>query len=95
MSPRFVFAAASIAEEEDDKMEGKEATPIAVGELGEAVGWDGESELSEEQKMRVRDQVDRAHAKGMKVFYRGLNKLVEFCTPPRAELISFSLRQGQ
>lgn len=74
MSPRFVFAAAPIAEESDDKMEGKETTPVAIGELGAAVGWDGQSELSEEQKLRVRDQVDCAHAKGRKVFYRGLNK---------------------
>ncbi|ORY91566.1 hypothetical protein BCR35DRAFT_298770 [Leucosporidium creatinivorum] len=72
MSPRFVFAAAPISE--DDRMEGKETTPVAIGELGEAVGWSGEGELSEDQKLKVRDQVDHAHAKGMKVFYRGLNK---------------------
>lgn len=73
MSPRFVFAAAPLVEE-DDTMEGKEATPVAVGELGEAVGWNGAGELTEDQKLRLRDQVDRVHAKGVKVFYRGLNK---------------------
>lgn len=73
MSPRFVFAEGAVvhAHEEDERMDSaREICPVAVGELEEAVGWKGEEELSEALKLGVRDQVEHAHAKGLKVFYR-------------------------
>lgn len=77
ISPRYVFAEGMLAEE-DDKMEGREVTPVSIGDLKEAVGWSGEGQLSEEQKLRVREQVERAHAKGSKVFYRSVERCVRF-----------------
>ncbi|BGP39017.1 hypothetical protein JCM10450v2_002974 [Rhodotorula kratochvilovae] len=47
-------------------------TPVAAGALVEATGWDGQKPLTAEQRERIARQVERAHARGLKVRYEAL-----------------------
>ncbi|GAA5854503.1 hypothetical protein JCM8547_004866 [Rhodosporidiobolus lusitaniae] len=75
VGPRFVYRDADIsALEDDEQLEqlDNEITPVAAGRLKEATGWDGQSTLTEEQRERIKRQVERAHKKQIKVRYEGL-----------------------
>lgn len=71
--PRYVFYEASIADENSDGWS-KELTPLASGNLMEVTGWSGDRQITQEETERIRDQVERAHRKGIKVRYDGLPK---------------------
>lgn len=93
ISPRYVFAEGQLddGQEEDDKMDGgsREVCPVTIGDLQQAVGWRGAGSLSEEQKLRVREQVERAHARGSKVLYRGVNSSTEVKEELRQEGVDY------
>jgi len=74
---RFVYRDAPVASFDSDEalaLSGIDPalTPVAAGALDEATGWDGQKALSHEQRERIRAQVERAHAHGLKVRYEAL-----------------------
>ncbi|GAA5889816.1 hypothetical protein JCM8208_001139 [Rhodotorula glutinis] len=74
---RFVYRDAPLAAFDSDKSLARSGvdpalTPVAAGALVEVTGWDGQKSLSDEQRERIRAQVERAHAHGLKVRFEAL-----------------------
>ncbi|KPV77389.1 uncharacterized protein RHOBADRAFT_33539 [Rhodotorula graminis WP1] len=74
---RFVYRDAPLAAFDSDEALADSnidpaLTPVAAGALVEVTGWDGQKSLSDEQRERIRAQVERAHAHGLKVRFEAL-----------------------
>ncbi|GAA5971924.1 hypothetical protein JCM11641_001571 [Rhodosporidiobolus odoratus] len=73
--PRFIYRDASVvdmAAKDASVHFSNELTPVAAGDLKEATGWDGRTALTEVERDRIRQQVEAAHKRHVKVRYEGL-----------------------